>query len=184
VRSTLPPTAFAIILALVGVLAARQRSTTARLRIDAAILRAPFVGRLFGRIETGRFLSVLGLLLGNGVTVLRAFELARGTLTNAALVAATGAGEGAVRRGKRLRAALDQALVLTPEETLLLQVGEESRSLAESCHGLGETIENDNAALLQRAVKLIEPTVILVMGLVVGVIVAGLLLGVYSLSDI
>lgn len=183
-RLGLPVLLLSTILMAAAILMARRRSPSFRLRLDRLVLGIPTLGYWIARVETGRFLSVLGLLLLNGVTVVRALDLARGSFGNHELARRLAQGEADVRRGRRVRGAIAPALVMSPEEALLLQVGEESGSLPDSCHSLGESIETENSARLQRWLKLLEPAVIVAMGVIVGTVVAGLLLGVYSLTSL
>lgn len=108
----------------------------------------------------------------------------RELVSNRAVRAALEETMRAVREGRPLWRALSEADVLAPLAVRLLRVGEESGRLAEVAEYLAEAFEERVASRLARLVALVEPLVIVTLGLLVGGIVVSILSAVIAVNDL
>lgn len=152
----------------------------ARERWHAARLALPVLGRLERVRVTARFTRALGLLLGAGLPLLPALQVARGGIGNLALAAGVGRAAGAARRGERLAAAL--AGTLTPLAVQLLAVGEEGGRLAALALHAAEAHDAEARRTARTLADLVGPALIIVFGAVVGFVALAMLQAIYAVN--
>ncbi len=174
------------LLALAGVLGARVILATreGRLAWDRACLRMPLVGAVVLKLEVARFARTLGTLLRSGVPMLAALEVVREVLGNQLLVRAMEQLREGVKRGAGLSAPMGQSRVFPPLALHMVRVGEETGRLEEMLLKVAETFETDVRSAVRRLIGLLEPSIILIMGLVVGFIVVAMLMAIFSINEI
>jgi type II secretory pathway component PulF len=169
-------------LIIVGVLAGRAwfSDPSNRRRWHAARLRIPGVGALEQGSATARFTNALGVLLRGGTPMLAAVRVAAEGVTNSAIAADLERAGERIARGERVAESLAGAL--PPLAVEMLAAGEESGSLPEMCERVARVHEESVGRSLRSLVKLIEPVLIIVFGVVVGLIALALLQAVYSVN--
>jgi general secretion pathway protein F len=172
--------------ALAAALALRvgAASPTGRRRLDRLLLGLPVAGPLLIKVEVARFARVAGTLLRSGVPVTTALSVVRELTSNVLLAAAVDRVGDGVRRGTGMAAAMREAGVFPPLATHMVRVGEETGRLEEMLLKVGGIFEGDARRQLKRLIALVEPCIILAMGLVVGFIVLATLLAIFSINDI
>ncbi|WP_395139055.1 type II secretion system inner membrane protein GspF [Schlegelella aquatica] len=165
-----------------GVLAFMLRNEGFRLRFDAAWLRLPLVGRLSRGYNAARFGGTLAMLAGAGVPILKALQAAAETLGNRAMRADALEALVLVREGAPLAAALSGKKrfpgLLAMFARLGEQTGDLSTMLARAAQQLGQEVQ-------RRAIQMatiLEPLLIVTMGLVVMLIVLAVLLPIIELQ--
>lgn len=136
---------------------------------------------VFGSLYLGRFARTLGFLLEGGLPMLRALELAGKSSGNIYLEGVSRDAAGKVSEGARLSQALG---VLPPVLTQLISTGEKSGRLADVLRRAANSYEADFDRRIKRALALLEPGMILIMGLVVGFIVFAVLLPMFQLNQV
>jgi general secretion pathway protein F len=171
---------------LAGALTARVilRTAGGRLGADRLILRLPVIREVILEYEIARLARTLGTLLHSGVPLVSALALVKETSSNRHLAHAVGGlGEG-VKRGAGLARPMADAGVFPSLAIHMVRVGEETGRMEDMLLKVGATFEADTRRRLKRLIALAEPTIILVMGLVVGFIVVAMLLAIFSISEI
>jgi general secretion pathway protein F len=150
-----------------------------RRRIDALKLRVP--GGIMQSLYYGRFARTLGFLLSGGLPMLRSLELAAKSTGN--VIVEEGVTEAAKRvaEGARLSASLEG---FPPVLLQLIATGEKSGTLAEILEKTAHSYEEDFERKVQKALSLLEPSMILAMGLMVGFIVLAVLLPIFQLNQL
>ena len=155
-----------------------------RLQADRIILRVPLLGPIALQTEVARFARITGTLLRSGVPMLAALGVVKEMMGNQVLARAVdGLGDG-VRGGAGLSKPMVDTGAFPALAVHMVRVGEETGRLDEMLLKVGATFETDTRKNLKRMVALIEPGIILVMGLVVGFIVVAMLLAILSITDI
>ena len=144
------------------------------LRADRMALRTPFVGEVIRRIETERFAYALGALLKNGVLLPDALRLAADAASNGAVADAIRHAIEAVKGGSTLAAALARDGIFPAIAIELLRVGEEGGRLVEMLERLAATNAADAETAIKRFVAILEPSLIVAIGVVVGAIILSL----------
>jgi general secretion pathway protein F len=155
-----------------------------RLQADRMILKLPVLGPIALQTEVARFARITGTLLRSGVPMLPALAVVRDMMGNQVLARALDSlGEG-VRSGVGLSKPMTDTGVFPPLAVHMVKVGEETGRLDEMLLKVGATFETDTRKSLKRLIALVEPCIILGMGLVVGFIVVAMLLAILSITDI
>lgn len=151
--------------------------------LDLRMIRLPLAGSILRQFEVARFARTLGTLLGNGVPMLRATDIACGTVNNALVAQAMGRLAPAIKRGDRLSNNLDPD-IFSPVAIQMIKVGEESGSVDVMLMELAQVYEADVEANVKRALTLLEPALILGMGGVIAVIIMAILMGILSVNTL
>jgi general secretion pathway protein F len=144
-----------------------------RLRADRVLLNLPLVGPLLLGFETARFANTMAMLVSANVPILAALHSARDTLGNAVLRAAIDSTELRLREGTSLARALGSQGVFSPILIHLIRSGEASGKLGEMLKYGAENAEFESEQKTKIVTSLLEPILILVMGLMVlGIVMA------------
>lgn len=175
---------FALLLILGGVAAQRYRRTEAgRLAFDRLALRLPLFGRLHLLITTARLGRTLATLLHSGVPLLKALDITRNLLDNRILRQAIEETTDAVREGESLAEPLRRSGVFPPMLAQMAAVGEKSGDLENMLFRVASAYEHQVDMTLNGLLSLLEPIMILVMGVAVGFIVLAILLPIFQASQ-
>lgn len=178
---------WAVLIAVVAVIAgyAQYAKTPAGKRgIDQLKMRTPMVRDLVQKIEVARFARTLGTLVESGVPILQALQLVRDTIRNTVIASAMGRVSERVKEGDRLSVPLAAENVFPPMAVQMITVGEESGRLGDMLLRVAENYEKTVRNLVKRLINLLEPAMILVMGVVVGFIVISMLMAIFSVNEI
>lgn len=162
--------------AVFGVKRLREKN---RLFIDGLILRLP--GNIPQSLYFGRFARTLGFLLEGGLPVLRALELGAKSMGNESLERKVNEAGKRVAEGARLSSSLEG---FPPVLLQLIATGERSGQLVPILRKAAASYEEEFSRRVQKALSYLEPTMILVMGLIVGLIVLAVLLPIFQLNQL
>jgi general secretion pathway protein F len=163
----------------VGIFGFRRLRKRNRLFIDRLVLRLP--GNILQSLYFGRFTRTFSSLLGGGLPVLRALELAARSIGNKILETKVIDAGKRVAEGARLSASLEG---FPPVLLQLIATGERSGRLVEVLKKAADSYEEEFSRRVQKALSLLEPGVILFMGLIVGFIVLAVLLPIFQLNQL
>ncbi len=175
----------AILAVLLGVLFQRWASSEAgKTALDKRLLALPIAGNIAFEYEMAKFARTVGTLLGNGVSLLKAIQIAIDTVGNLPLKEGLDVLPPAVKAGKRMSVALDETGMFTPMVIQMTRVGEESGSLDGMMLELAKVFEDHVASGIKRLLTLLEPVLILTMGAIIAVIIIAILMGILSVNDL
>ncbi len=155
-----------------------------RLQWDQALLGLPLVGGLAMRIETARFARTLGTMLKSGVPVMGAMAVVGDMMTNQAIGRAVARLADGVKRGGMIAVGMQEQARFPALAIHMVRVGEETGRLEEMLLKVAETFETDVRSELKRVLALLEPAIILGMGVLVAFIVVAMLLAIFSINEI
>ena len=172
--------AAALLAAAVALL--RRREVRQRLLESAA--RAPLLGPWLVESEVGRWAGTLGTLLDNRVELTRALELSAASVGLGFLQVRLRQVTRSVRGGSTLSHALREHRALNATGYDLVAVGESSGELPKLLLALSRLYQSTGRERLQRALKLIEPAAIILIGGVIGVLVTAVILAITSVNDL
>jgi type IV pilus assembly protein PilC len=173
-----------LVLGAAGVALARALSNEAgRRTVDAILLRAPLMRRIIGQACVARFCRTLGTLLTSGVPILTALEIAQGASGNREFAARLVATLGDVREGAALVAPLRASRLFPPQVLEMVEVGQETGTLADVLERAGERADEDVDQALRIFVSILEPTLVVGVAAVVFFVVLAALLPVFSLNQ-
>jgi general secretion pathway protein F len=160
------------------------RSTAGRMAWDRLKLRLPLIGPFTRKVEVARLARTLGTLLASGVPVLLAINTVKAIVGNRILAAAMDGVVEGVRKGAGMVGPLRESGVFPPLAVHMLSVGEETGRLDEMLLQIADTYDTSVRNALKRLLSLLEPAIIVVMGLVVGFVVLSILLAIFSVYDL
>jgi type II secretory pathway component PulF len=159
-------------------------SEAGRRLLERTLLRVPALGRVLARFALVRFCRMLGTLLGAGVPLVTALRVAREAIGNQTLSDAVSQSIEEVQQGKALARSLASCHQLFPATAIeMIAVAEESSRLDQELLRLAAAYETDLDRQLRMLVALAEPVLLFVMAAVVGTVVIGMLLPVFTLQD-
>ena len=147
---------------------------------DALKLKLPKVGKLLRVIYTARFARTLSSLYGSGIPMLLSLQIGRRTVGNRYIEAQFDAVIDQVRRGEPLSKALREVDGLELKLSSTILVGEETGSLENMLNSIAESLEFDADQALSKMVTMMEPVLIIIMGLVIGFVMIAVLLPIFQ----
>ena len=150
---------------------------------DRFKLRIPFVGNIMLEEAVARFCRILGTLLENGVPILRSLEISSQSTGNSILAEAVRRSAENVSSGEPLAKPLAEAGIIPPQVMAMISVAEESNTLETVLVNTADSIERHSARQLDMLVRILEPVILLVIGVAIFFIILALLLPMFSLMD-
>ncbi|MFQ5850841.1 MAG: type II secretion system F family protein [Candidatus Binatia bacterium] len=177
---------FVLLLSLIGCAGGifYIRSPEGRLHWDRLKLRIWIVGDLLCKIEVARFARTLGALLRGGVPVLDALGTVKGVVGNRLVERAISHVQTRVKEGKGMVGPLTESGVFPPLALHMIAVGEETGRLEMMLANVADHYDREVKRSTKRLTSLLEPALILGMGLVVGVVVISMLMAIFSVHDL
>jgi len=166
-----------------GVYAIRRYYMTeqGKLVIDGMLLKAPILGVVLRKIAVARFCRTLGTLLSAGVPVLESLDITARTSGNAVIERAILEVRKQVEEGKSLAEPLKTTNQFPPMVVQMISVGEATGAMDTMLNKIAEFYEDEVDTAVAGMMKLIEPVMILFLGIVVGGIVIAMYLPMFSL---
>jgi type IV pilus assembly protein PilC len=160
-----------------------RRTRKGRLAIDGAMLRVPFFGELARKVGAATFCHTLAVLTQAGVAVPQALEIVAKVLKNAVLSAAVTRASSRIMEGGTLTDSIKESNVFQPLVIRMMGVGERTGNLEEALTKVNEYYDRIVPQAVKRFVALLEPTIIVFAGIVVGFIVLCTLLPIFRLMQ-
>ncbi len=155
-----------------------------RLFIDGLKLKIPLVKGLYQRIMVARFCRTLGTLIQSGVPILQAITISREIVGNEIIAERLRTVEEGIRKGRGVSGPMKESNALPALVAHMVAVGEEAGKLEDTLFLIADRYESESRNSLKRVISLLEPAMILFMGIVVGFIVVSMLLAIFSINEI
>lgn len=152
-----------------------------RMYMDRILLKLPIMGTVIHQALVARFSRTLGTLVGAGVPILSALETAQGVAGNRVMVEEVRRVRLAVERGERMAATLSTGKVFYPDAIQMIRVGEEAGRLDVMLEKIADFYELRVNHSLKQMTTLLEPVMLVIMGMVVAFIMASLLLPMFDM---
>ena len=162
----------------------RLRTEEGRLKWDRQLLKLPVFGPVLQKLEVSRFSRTLGTLLQSSVPLIQSINLVKEIVENQAIASTMESIKSGVKKGEGLTRPIREAEIFPPFALHLLAVGEETGRLDDMLVQIADSYDRDLKRSLQRLVALLEPAIILVMGLIIGVMVVSMLYSIFSINDV
>lgn len=164
----LAPVVIALIVRLI------KMSEGGRYFVDAAKLKIPILGNIIGKSAIARFTRTLGTLISAGVPILDAINITRETSGNEVYAKALGKVHDAIREGESMADPLRATKVCDAIVVNMVDVGEETGDLDKMLIKVADNYDNDVDVLVGSLVSILEPVMVVILGLIVGYIVIAL----------
>jgi len=170
------------LLSIVGVIIWIVMSDAGRQWMADMQLSIPIVGRLRARLIEGQVLRTIGTLLDNGVGLLETLGLARRSTRSRKFQTLFDELEESVTSGGRLSTAFECSGLVEPYVCQAVHTGEESGSLGPALTYCADIVDEANAELVGTVMKLLEPVILIGMGIVVGTVAVSLFMPLFDLT--
>jgi len=173
-----------LLVLLVAALRQQLSQPASRARWDRWFLSLPLFGDFIAKVETARLSRTLGTLLGNGVSLLNALAIVRETLTNQVLSTALGEVAEHVKTGRGLAEPLQESGNFPKLAVQMIRVGEETGQLQEMLLQVADTYDGEVQTAVKRMLTLLEPALILGLGVIIAGIIMSILVAILSLNEL
>ncbi len=177
---------FFFLLPVAGFLGGRylMASPSWREKGERFLLGLPLLGKVLKVREISRFSRAMAILLDGGVPLVRALELVEKISPFILFRGEFSRLEGELRKGKSLSALMKDSPVFTPMCVHMITIGEETGNLADAFNNLADGYDGTLREIIKRTLSLLEPMMILFMGVIIGGIVVSMLLAIFSINTI
>ncbi len=169
--------------AVIGFRAYRE-TANGRLQTDAMFLKMPVFGKLLRKVAISRFARTLSTLTRSGVSILAALEIVERTAGNEVFARVVRKAADSVRGGETLAEPLARSQEFPAMVTRMIGVGEKTGALEQMLAKISDFYDSEVKAAVDGLTSLIEPILILMMGVVVGGIVIALFMPILQLSSL
>ena len=159
------------------------KTTKGRYTMDTVKLRFPIVGELALKMSIARFSRTFGTLINSGVPMMRSLEITGETLGNVVLSGAIEQTRLAIREGQKLSAPLQASGLFPNMVTTMIDIGEESGRLSEMMVKVGDFYDAEVEAAVKGLTSMIEPMLIIFLGVVVGFIAISIMTPIFKLVN-
>jgi type IV pilus assembly protein PilC len=151
--------------------------------VDSFRIRMPIFGKIWLKYQVALFARTLSTLLTGGLPLVPSLETAARSISSRKVSKAVFSSVSTVREGKSLAEALDQTKIFPDLASEMITVGEQTGALPAMLNSVAEFFEEDVATALTASLALIEPAILIVMGVVVVFILISLYLPIFSLGS-
>ena len=160
-----------------------RQSQTGRYIVDLVKLKSPILGNILAKTSVARFTRTLGTLITAGVPILEAINITKETSGNEVYAKALGQVHDAIREGDSFANPLRAAKVVDSIVTNMIDVGEETGDLDKMLMKVADNYDEEVETLVGGLVSLLEPIMVIALGLIVGFIVVSLFLPLVTMIE-
>ncbi|RMG34262.1 MAG: type II secretion system F family protein [Planctomycetota bacterium] len=160
-----------------------RKNKTGAYILDYILLKIPLIGKIFRMSIIARTMRTLGTLISSGVPILEALTIARDTSGNLVFVRAFDNIYNAIREGESIAVPLKQAKIVDDIVVNMIDVGEETGALDTMMYKIADVYDEEVSVLVESLVNLLEPLMVVVLGLIVGFIVIALFMPLVKLLN-
>ncbi|MBI5178289.1 MAG: type II secretion system F family protein [Nitrospinae bacterium] len=178
---------FLVLTALVAAVfgARRWLSTPAgKLKWDTTLLKLPLIGDLVRKTVVAQFTRMLGTLLQSGVPITQALAIVKDTVANKAVASLLDKTAKGVKEGKKVSTQIKESGLFPALAVHMILVGEESGTMDEMLVRVAQIYDEEVEVAVKRIITLLEPAMILIMGLAVAFVVVSMLTAIFSVNDL
>ncbi|MCM1529315.1 MAG: type II secretion system F family protein [Alistipes sp.] len=154
-----------------------------RLKVDRLLIKGPGFGPLMTKIYTGRFARTLSNLYSSGIPMVECLQKASAILGNSYVDEKFEEVIDEVKQGETLSAAITRTEIFESMFCSVIYVGEESGALDSILEKTSDYYEEESDSAVQRLVSMVEPLLLVFMGLIIGLVVAGVYPALYGSMD-
>jgi len=149
---------------------------------DKAVLEMPRLGSIFKSFTTARIVRLLGALLEGHVPILEALKLTRNSMQNVFYIELISRAEEVVARGEPISASFARTGLISPSVYETTRSGEQSGQVGTLLLNLADFLDEENEVTLKSLTSIIEPLILIVLGLLVGVVALSMFMPMFDLT--
>lgn len=151
-----------------------RKNKTGEYALDWTYLHVPIMGNILSKSICARTMRTLGTLIGSGVPILEALLIARDTSGSAVFRRAFDNIYSAIREGESIAVPLREARIVDDLVVNMVDVGEETGALDNMMYKVADVYDEEVAVLVEGMISMLEPLMVVVLGVIVGFIVVAL----------
>ncbi|HZH48185.1 MAG TPA: type II secretion system F family protein, partial [Nitrospira sp.] len=170
---------------LAGIWGTRRfmRTETGHVMADRWLLKLPLIGQVARMVSISRLASTLATMLSSGVQLLDALDVSKRVMNNRILEQAVEEARQNIREGETIAEPLKRSGEFPPLVTHMIAVGEKSGEMEEMLRRIGQIYDGEVDRVITRFTSLLEPVMIVVMGVIVLFIVVAILLPIFEMGQ-
>jgi type IV pilus assembly protein PilC len=176
-----------VLLGVIGVsifgIARYYKTKGGRLQIDSLMLRFPVLGDVLRKSAVSRFTRTLGTLVSSGVSILDGLEITARTAGNMVIHNAVMESRQSIAGGDTIAAPLQRSKVFPPMVISMIAVGEQTGGLDEMLSKIADFYDEEVDAAVSTMLSLMEPVMIVVLGVIVGGMVVAMYLPIFDMVN-
>lgn len=161
-----------------------RKTESGHRNLDALAMRMPVFGILLKKVAVAKFTRTLGTLIKSGVPILQALETVAKTSGNKVIEIAIMTARESVKEGERIAIQLRKANVFPPMVVQMVAIGEETGNLDTMLSKIADFYDQEVDVAVKSLTSMIEPIIIVVMGVVIGFIVIAMFLPMFELGNL
>jgi type IV pilus assembly protein PilC len=158
-------------------------SSSGKLNIDKMLLKMPVLGDVLRKSAVSRFTRTLGTLISSGVSILDGLEITAKTAGNRVIQDAIMASRASIAGGDTIAAPLQKSAVFPPMVISMIAVGEQTGGLDEMLSKIADFYDEEVDAAVSGLLSLLEPIMIVFLGVVVGGMVVAMYLPIFDMIN-
>jgi type IV pilus assembly protein PilC len=158
-------------------------TTPGRKNIDSLLLKSPVLGDMLRKSAVSRFTRTLGTLISSGVSILEGLEITAKTAGNMVIHDAVMASRQSIAGGETIAAPLEKSKVFPPMVISMIAVGEQTGGLDEMLTKIADFYDEEVDVAVSALLSLMEPMMIVVLGVVVGGMVVAMYLPIFDMMN-
>jgi len=155
-----------------------------RLQFDTIMLKMPLIGKILQKVAISRFSRTLSTLTKSGVSILSALEIVGKTSGNKVVEIAVDKVRDSIKEGESIATPLSKTQVFSPIAVRMISVGEQTGSLEEMLTKIADFYDAEVTASVEGLTSLIEPAVMIFLGVIIGSIVVALYMPIFKLGEL
>lgn len=159
------------------------RTKEGRLFADRSKLKLPLFGKILLKLEIARLTRTLGALLASGIPILSALEIAKSVIQNSFIAGALDSVKGFVKRGDTIAGAIRKTGLFPPIVFHILATGQISGNIEAGLIDIADMYDGEVDRLSKTLVSLLEPVILMAMGVIIGFIVLAVLLPIFEINQ-
>ena len=174
----------AVVASAVWIIRRQLQTESGAYKWHKRLLDLPIAGSIIVKMEVARFARTLSILLHNGIPLLKALSIVKDTMSNRVLAAGIERVAGSLREGQSLAKPLAESTDFPPFAIHMIGVGEQTGNLQEILTQVADTFDRDTRTTIKRALALLEPMLILVLGAIIAAVIISILVAILSVNDL
>jgi len=160
-----------------------MKTSAGQEKIDDVSLKLPVVGILLKKVAIAKFSRTLGTLIKSGVPILQGLETVAKTAGNRVIERAINSSRDSIKEGGRISDPLKKANIFPPMVIQMISVGEETGGLDNMLNKIADFYDQEVDVAVKGLTSMIEPLIMIVLGLVIGTIVIAMFMPMFALGD-
>jgi type II secretory pathway component PulF len=157
-------------------------SAAGKSTIDKVVLKLPYLGRVMRSFATARIARLMGMLLDSHMPLLDVLKLIRDTTPNICYVALIVRAEELVTQGESISTAFAETDLISPSVCQMVRSGEQSGQIAPLLTNVAELMEEENEVVVRSLASILEPVILIVLGLLVGFVTLSMFIPLFDLT--